>query len=96
MRENAAHKLKVWLRLVNRDVMKSYGEILADLRKNVRALNIRADDIVLKNTLLAEAMRLMEAYETLTLRPYFPVSGAAVQNGALFSPLNFTTEVYPV
>lgn len=96
MRENAAHKLKVWLRLVNRDVMKSYGEILADLRKNVRALNIRADDIVLKNTLLAEAMRLTEAYETLTLRPYFPVSGAAVQNGALFSPLNFTTEVYPV
>lgn len=96
MREDAAHKLKVWLRLVNRDVMKSYGEILADLRRNVRALNIRADDIVLKNSLIAETMRLSEEYGTVTLRPYFPTGSTAVQNGALFSPLNLTTEVYPI
>ena len=95
MRENTATKLKVWLRLVNRDVMKSYGEILADLRKNVRALNIRADDIVLKNVLSSDAFKMSDALSIMTLYPYFPISGTAVQNGSLFAPVTLTTEVYP-
>ena len=94
-RENTATKLKVWLRLVNRDVMKSYGEILADLRKNVRALNIRADDIVLKNVLSSDAFKMSDTLNIMTLYPYFPISGTAVQNGSLFAPVTLTTEVYP-
>lgn len=95
MSEDAAKRLKVWLRLLNRDYMKSYGEILADLRKNVRALNIRADDIVLKNSLVSETIKYGESYSTMTLYPFFPVASEA-EGGALFAPISLDTEVYPV
>ena len=95
MSEDAAKRLKVWLRFLNRDYMKSYGEILADLRKNVRALNIRADDIVLKNSLVSETIKYGESYSTMTLYPLFPVASEA-EGGALFAPISLDTEVYPV
>lgn len=96
MSEDAAKRLKVWLRLMNRDYMKSYGEILADLRKNVRALNIRSDDIVLKNSLISESIRYTEQYDTMTLYPYFPVVSETSGDGSLFTPTTLDMEVYPV
>lgn len=91
--EDAEKKLIVSLRLVNRDYMKSYGEILADLKKNVRSLSIRDDEIIVKAYSVNEAETFGESYIVYTMYPNFPV--AAASSSSLFAMPVLGVDQYP-
>lgn len=89
------HNLRISLRLVNRDYLKSYGEILADLRKNVKSLAIRDDDIVVKGDRTIETVKYSEATLWERCNAYF-ATGNTVEHGSLFAPCDLGLPVYPI
>lgn len=91
--EDAEKKLKIQLRLVNRDYMKTYGEVLADLKKNVRSLNIRDDEIIVKAYSTIENQAFGENTIIYTLYPNFPVPSAS--GTELFAMTTFDGVQYP-
>lgn len=91
--EDAEKKLKIQLRLVNRDYMKTYGEVLADLKKNVRSLNIRDDEIIVKAYSTIENQAFAEDMVIYTLYPNFPVPSAS--GADLFAMTTFDGIQYP-
>ena len=84
-------KLKVSLKLVNRDFVKSYGEIISDLRRDINQLSIRADDTVISTGEILETLAFSEQYEVDFNNGYYPVTAGP----ALFAPLPLG-QVYPV
>lgn len=91
--ENIGQKLKISLRLVNRDFIKPYGEIISSLQKKVSKLTFREDDTVVKMYGTTETVSAAEFVMTEVDIPYFPLD--AVANGSLFSPATLTENVFP-
>ena len=88
--ENAKEGLKVQLTLRDRNYLRSYGEILSNLRKDLVALTVREDDIVTIMSSFTERLQLSEAYIYSRSMPFFPSTTAAI-----FAPLDFG-ETFPV
>ena len=90
---DAENKLQVDLRLVNRDYVKSYGETISDLRRDINQLAIRADDIVVN----VQSVRETEALGEQTVYSFGNVLYAETdfQNGSLFAPCDFGLPAYP-
>lgn len=91
--DNIAEKLKISLRLVNRDFIKPYGEIISALQRKVSKLTFREDDTVIKISDAAETVTVSELILLEYDIPYFPLD--VVTNGSLFSPATLTENVYP-
>ena len=89
----AENKLQVDLRLVNRDYVKSYGETISDLRRDINQLAIRADDLVVNVQTVKETEALTEqtAYSFANML----YAESALQNGSLFAPCDFGLTAYP-
>lgn len=91
--DNIETKLRVDLRLQNRDFLKSYGETLSNLRKDVNQLAVRADDIVINVQAQPERLVLSEIMLAFEPFAFYPV--AASTDSALFAPLPLGADVYP-
>lgn len=91
--DNIAEKLKISLRLVDRDYIKPYGEILSDLQRQVSKLTFREDDTVIKTSGQAETAAETESIAYEYDIPFFPLD--TLTNGSLFSPATLTESVYP-
>lgn len=84
------------LKLVDRDSLKSYGQIISDLRKDINQLSIRPDDIVIDTRNFIETEADSETTDWGLSLVYFPTADAGVVNGSLFSPLDLGVEVFPM
>jgi hypothetical protein len=91
--DDIEQKLKISLRLVNRDFIKPYGEIISSLQRKVSKLTFREDDTVIKTNGTAETTVVTEVVTIEYDIPYFPLD--AVTNGSLFSPATLIESVYP-
>lgn len=90
---DAEKKLRVDLRLVNRDYIKSYGEVLSTMRRNISKLSIREEDTVINTAAIAETAILGESLSFGNPIDYYPT--AASVEGSLFAPLDFGLDVFP-
>lgn len=91
---NPEQKFKVTLKLKDRDYLKSYGETISDLRKDINSLSIREDDIVIQGQTIIETVALSE-----TVLPDFanvPYPTETLFQGSIVVPcLSFGGAVYP-
>ena len=90
---DAPNKLQVNLRLVNRDYLKSYGETISDLRRDINQLSIRPDDLVVNVQSVSETEALGEQIQTSFVNCLF--AEESLQNGSLFAPCDFGLTAYP-
>ncbi len=91
--EDMEKRLKITLKLVNRDYLKSYGEIIRDLERDVAQLSIREDEIVVDASVINEHTTYSEKQSTHQDIAYYATTG--VINGSLFSPCDLGNPVYP-
>lgn len=82
------------LKLVDRDSLKSYGQIIGDLRKDVSQLSIRPEDVVIDTRTFIETEADSETVLWGMSIIYFATIDA-VENGSLFAPLDLGGSVYP-
>lgn len=93
--QNFEQKLKIKLKLVNRDYIKSYGETISSLRRDINQLSVREDDTVVNSPAVMETVSLAENVYILQTYPYFPTNTAQFTSfGGLFAPLELS-DVYP-
>lgn len=91
---NAKEKFKIILVLKNRDYLKSYGETLSSLYRSVNQLTIRADDVVISQSSVAETDAVSEAVGVGQSLGHYATS--SIINGSLFAPFDFDGIYYPV
>lgn len=87
-------KLKISLRLMNRDYMRSYAETISDLRQDIKQLSVRADDVVVNAEAIAETLKLSESWVVAVASPYYPQQSPS--SYPLFVPSSLGAGVYPV
>ncbi len=80
------------LKLMTRDYMKSYGETIAALKKNVSQLSVRDEDVIIKNAGVVETMTLGEAYNLTNAPLYYPTE--SVIEGSLVAPCDLGQDYY--
>ena len=85
--------LKISLRLKNRDYLKSSGEVISNLYRDVSQLFIRQDDIVIQQNVFSETKALSEDVDLAASTPFFPIP--QISYGNLFSPISFDGSYYP-
>lgn len=90
---NPDEKMKVTLTLKNRDYLKSYGETITDIQKDVNGLNYRGDETILSYENIDEPLTLGEAYKVDYMQMYFAT--ASMEQGSIFSPCDLGNPVYP-
>ena len=93
--DGAADKLKVTLALKNRDFLKSYGEIISDLRDNINKLSVRDTDIVIQAASITEKESFFEDYDFRPGPVYFPTN-QLLSTYSLFAPIDLGLDVYPI
>lgn len=86
-------KLKVTLTLKNRDYLKSYGETITDIKKDVNGLNYRGDETILTYETVTEPLTLKETYAYNWMQRYF--AAANVEQGSVFAPCDLGNPVFP-
>ncbi len=91
--EDVERRLKVSLKLRDRNYLSSYGEIIRSLEQDVAQLSIREDEIVVDVCAITEPEVLAESYTTTQDIAYYACSG--IDNGSLFSPCDFGGNVFP-
>lgn len=84
---------KVSLTLANRDYIKSYGQTIATLKRNIANLAIRGDDTVVQSAGISERVTLGE--ETVSGIGIPAYCAATITNGCLFIPQGFDGIGYP-
>ena len=90
---NPDQKMKVSLTLKNRDYLKSYGETITDIQKDVNGLNYRGDETILTYEQITEPLTLGESYDMNYLQKYY--AQAAMEQGSVFAPCDLGASVYP-
>lgn len=90
---NPDQKMKVSLTLKNRDYLKSYGETITDIQKDVNGLNYRGDETILTYEQITEPLTLGESYAMNYLQKYY--AQAAMEQGSVFAPCDLGASVYP-
>ncbi len=86
------HKYVVKLKLMSRDYMKSYGETIASLKKDVSQLSVRDEDVIIKNAGVAETLYLGEAMRWSDAPLYFPTE--TIIEGSLVAPCDLGQDNY--
>lgn len=84
---------KLSLKLCNRDYLKSYGETISALYRDISQLYVRQDDIVINQPNFREVEVLSEEQQAGIAIPHQCVG--AVTFGQLFNPQSFTQWWYP-
>ena len=77
MSEGWAGKLKIELCLQNGDYLRSYGETISSLRRDVNALSVREDEIVIAASSVSEPVNLSERVVTAYPWRVYPTSYAS-------------------
>lgn len=90
---DAERKFRVELRMVDRDYIKSYGETISDLRRDINQLSIRADDIVISVESVIETLYCNEEQEYHFANAYYATT--QIENGSLFAPCDLGNPIYP-
>lgn len=90
---DAKDKYKVDLKLMSRNYLKSYGEILSDIKRDISQLRVRDDETIISGTDIPEKIRLTEAVEWSQTIPHMCIG--AVQYGSQFAQMSFGQPVYP-
>lgn len=93
---NTRRNLKVSLRLVDRDLLQSYGQIFSSLQKGIQQLSIRGDEVVVDAYAMQETMQASETVAFSADNAYCPVASNVPVNGSLFAPCDFGNNVYPM
>jgi hypothetical protein len=91
--DNAAEKYKVQLKLMSRNYLRSYGEVLSDIRRDIAQLRVRGDEIVLENSNIIDYLPMTEATATGFALPHMCIG--SVQYGSQFAQMSFGQPVYP-
>ena len=91
--DNFEQKLKVSLRMADRNYLRSYGEILSDMRKDINQLSIREDDIVIQVSAPRETIAYAETMQYETNIQYYPTGD--ILYGGMFAPCTLGQDVYP-
>ncbi len=86
-------KLKVTLKLKDRNFLKAYGEIFSDIKAGLTKLSIRDDATVLQGVSIDETLELSEAYVWGVGWAFYPTDEIVM--GSLFIPSAFGDDVYP-
>ena len=89
----ASQNYKVSFKLCNRNYLKSYGETISALYRDISQLYIRQDEIVINQPSFAETEALTESIQTSIGIPHMCVS--SVMFAQLFNPLSFTENWFP-
>lgn len=90
---NPDQKMKVSLTLKNRDYLKSYGETITDIQKDVNGLNYRGDETILTYEQITEPLTLGESYAMNYLQKYY--AQATMEQGSVFAPCDLGASIYP-
>ena len=91
--DNFEDGVRIDLKLANRDYLKSYAQVLSDLRRNVNQLMIRNEDVVVQSSYVVERKGLAEDVQTGEGTAHRPV--ATITNGAAFAPSAFDFSFLP-
>ena len=86
-------KYKISLLLKNRDYLKSYAETISDLKKDIDALTIRGDEIVISGQSTIELFALSESYMYDYTTVWYPT--LTNDYGGIAAPLNIG-EFFPL
>ena len=89
--DNAQYKIS--LTLTNRDYLKSYGQTIASLKRNIANLAIRGEDTVVQSSNVTERVTISEEISTGVGIPAY--CAATITNGCLFIPQGFDGIGYP-
>lgn len=92
---NFHEALKITLKLMNRDYLKSYGETISDLRSDISRLSIRGTEVVVQAPTFREVLALSESMKYDTDIVYYITGSPTPVNGSMFAPLDFGLPVYP-
>ena len=84
---------KLSVKLCNRDYLKSYGQTISALYRDISQLYVRQDDIVINQPGFSETEALTETFETGISIPHHCVG--SVMFTQLFNPLSFSPSWYP-
>lgn len=84
---------KVTLKLSDRNYLKSYGETISALYRDISQLYVRQDDIVINQSYFAETINYAETTETSIAIPYFCTP--QIVNGSLMAGMTFDGTYYP-
>ena len=68
---------RITLKLTNRDYLRSYGEIISDLRKGLHQLSIREDDVVIDTHQISDTETLAEEVISGRDFAYYAVSSGS-------------------
>lgn len=91
--DNAKGKYRINLKLMSRNYLKSYGEVLSDLRRDINQLSVRADDTIVMGQEVIERIKMRETIIYGYALPHMNIS--AVQYGSQFAQMSFGQPVYP-
>lgn len=82
---------KIALKLVDRNYMKSYGQMFNTLARDIKQLSIRADDVIIDTNINTETAAVKESTEIDMSNAYYPCLS---EKEGLFAPLDIGT-IYP-
>lgn len=90
---NFEQKLKVTIKLKNRDFLQSYGEIFSNIKAGLTKLSVRDSDTVIQGVSVDEVMILAEDVIAGLSWVWYPTESLVL--GTQFVPCDFGDEVYP-
>lgn len=95
--DNAEGKFKITLKLMNRNYLKSYGETISKLKKDISKLSIRESDTVVRSQNVIDKLNFKESVKYCDYdKNYVLYPTATITNGSLFSSFNlFGSTYYP-
>jgi hypothetical protein len=92
--DNTPHEFKISLKLADRNILKSYGQVIRDLEKDVTQLAIRPDEIVVSAEFINETERLSERMNTYRDLAYYVCE--YIYQGSMVAPMDFGNPIYPL
>lgn len=87
-------KLKITLKLADRDYLQSYGQIYRDIKRGLYNLSFRADEVVIDARAIKDRQSENETMEASLAVAYFACD--SISEGSIFAPLDLGNPVYPV
>ena len=85
---------KISLRLADRNYLKSYGETISNLYRDISQLFIRQDDVIINQNNTNEIIKLSEEMISSSAMPSYPTPN--IVNGGLFVFVQFDYIYYPM
>ena len=89
---NAKGKYRADLKLMSRNYLKSYGEVLSDIRRDIAQLRVREDETIINDVNNQERIKCLETTLIGQGLPHCCIG--AVQYGSQFAQMSFGQTVY--